>query len=80
MNTFATVLVFIPGVILGKPIMNNFTGSNVFKIDPLVQIDIEPTKGAQIRPISAERIAGWPRIKIPRRQRRNVSPAFGPMR
>ena len=34
-----------------------FTGSKVFKIDPLVQIDIEPAKGAQIHPISAKRIA-----------------------
>ena len=65
MNTFATVLVFIPGVILGKPIMNNFTGSNVFKIDPLAQIDIEPTKGAQIHPISAERIADGRRFRFP---------------
>ena len=65
MNTIATVLVFIPGVILGLPIMNNFTGSNVFKIDPLVQIDIEPTKGAQIHPISAERIADGRRFRFP---------------
>ena len=37
--------------------MNTFTGSKVFKIDPLVRIDIEPVKGTQIHPISAERIA-----------------------
>ena len=51
MNTFPPFLVFILGVILGIPIMNTFTGSNVFKIDPLVQIDIEPAKGAQIHPL-----------------------------
>ena len=65
MNTFATVLVFIPGVILGKPIMNTFTGSKVFKIDTLVQIDIEPAKGARIHPISAERIADGRGLRFP---------------
>ena len=45
--------------------MNTFAGSKVFKIDPLVQIDIEPTKGAQIHPISAERIAGGRGFRLP---------------
>ena len=65
MNTFPLFLVFIPGVILGIPIMNTFTGSRVFKIDPLVQIDIEPAKGAQIHPISAERIADGRGLRFP---------------
>ena len=45
--------------------MNTLTGSKVFKIDPLVQIDIEPAKGAQIRPISAERIADGRELRFP---------------
>ena len=47
--------------------MNTFTGSKVFKIDPLVQIDIEPAKGAQIHPIaaSAERIADGRGLRFP---------------
>ena len=65
MNTFSIVADVHSSVILGIPIMNNFTGSNVFKIDPLVQIDIEPTKGAQIHPISAERIADGRRFRFP---------------
>ena len=65
MNTFLPFLMFIPSVILGIPIMNNFTGSKVFKIDPHVQIDIEPAKGAQIHPISAERIADGRGFRFP---------------
>ena len=65
---------------MGIPIMNTFTGSKVFQIDPLVQIDIEPAKGAQIHPISAERIADGRGSRFPDDNVGNVSPAFGPMR
>ena len=65
MNTFPPFLVFIPGVILGLPIMNTFTGSKVLKIESLVQIDIEPAKGAQIHLISAERIADGRKLRFP---------------
>ena len=56
---------FIPGVILGIPIMYTFTGSKMLKIDPLVQIDIEPATEAQIHPISAERIADGRGLRFP---------------
>ena len=45
--------------------MNTFTESKVFKIDPLVQIDIEPAKWVQIHPISAERIADGRGLRFP---------------
>ena len=65
MNTFSIVADVHSSVILGIPIMNTFTGSKVFRIDPLVQIDIEPAKGAQIHPISAERIADGRELRFP---------------
>ena len=65
MNTFSIVADVHSSVILGIPIMNTFTGFKVFKIDPLVQIDIEPAKVAQIHPISAERIADGRGFRLP---------------
>ena len=65
MNTFSIVADVHSSVILGISIMNTFTGSKVFKIDTLVQIDIEPAKGARIHPISAERIADGRGLRFP---------------
>ena len=46
MNTFANVVDVHSERHYGYTHNKHFMGSKVFKIDPLVQIDIEPAKGA----------------------------------
>ena len=65
MNTFANVVDVHSERHYGYTHNKHFMGSTVFKIDPLVQIVIEPAKGAQMHPISAERIADGRGFRFP---------------